>query len=301
MDRVEDLLDGTGLALGLEDARLGRPLRAKDLGLLLALGVEDRGLLDALGGEDDGAAVPLGAHLLLHRVLDRGRRVDRLDLDPVDPHAPAPGGVVEHAAQLGVDPVAAGEGLLEVERADDITQRGHSELLDALDEVGNLVDRRLGVGHLEIEHGVDADDEVVRGDDRLGREGHHLLSQVDIGPDLVDEGDEQVQARSEGPRVRPQPLDDDRRLLGDDPHRPDDDDDGEEEDEEQHHDSGVDLHEQAPFCKSRTGIPEGMSVRRPSRRRLLSPRRPRRRRLSCPAGSEPRGLRRERSIAPQRA
>ena len=46
VDRVEDLLDGAGLALGLEDPAWADPPRAKDLGLLLALGVEYRGLFD---------------------------------------------------------------------------------------------------------------------------------------------------------------------------------------------------------------------------------------------------------------
>ena len=71
------------------------------------------------------------------------RRVDRLELHAVDADAPLAGGLVEDAAQLGVDLVAAGQRLLEVERADDVAQGGDGELLDALDEVGDLVDRRL--------------------------------------------------------------------------------------------------------------------------------------------------------------
>jgi hypothetical protein len=72
------------------------------------------------------------------------RRVDGLQLDAVDPDAPLAGGLVEHPAQLAVDLVAAGQGLLEVERTDDVAQGGDGQLLDALDEVGDLVDRRLG-------------------------------------------------------------------------------------------------------------------------------------------------------------
>ena len=51
--------------------------------------------------EDRRALVALGAHLLLHRLLDRRRRVDRLELDPVDANAPALGRLVEHDAQVG--------------------------------------------------------------------------------------------------------------------------------------------------------------------------------------------------------
>ena len=142
VDRAEDLLDGPGLALRLEDAGLRRTLGAQDLGLLLALGGEDRGLLDALGVEDGRTPVPLGPHLLLHGVLDRVRRVDGLELDAVDADAPAAGLLVEDPAQLGVDLVAGGQRLLEVERADDVTEGGDGQLLDALDEVGDLVDGR---------------------------------------------------------------------------------------------------------------------------------------------------------------
>ena len=72
--------------------RAGSPplgaLRLEHRGLLLALGGQDLRLLDALGGEDRRAAVALGAHLLLHRLLDRRRRVDRLELDAVDADPP---------------------------------------------------------------------------------------------------------------------------------------------------------------------------------------------------------------------
>ena len=198
VDGVEDLLDGAGLALGLEDAGLRGALGAQDLALLLALGGEDLARLGALGVEDDGAAVTLGLHLLLHRLLDRLRRVDGLELDAVDADAPLAGGLVEHAAQLAVDLVAAGQRLLEVERADDVAQRRDGELLDALDEVGDLVDGRLRVDDLVVDDRVDAHDEVVARDDRLRRERDDLLAQVDVGAHDVDERHEEVQARPRG-------------------------------------------------------------------------------------------------------
>jgi glycogen operon protein len=74
------------------------------------------------------------------------RRVDGLELDAVDADAPAAGLLVEDPAQLGVDLVAGGQGLLEVERADDVAQGGDGQLLDALDEVGDLVDGVLRLG-----------------------------------------------------------------------------------------------------------------------------------------------------------
>jgi hypothetical protein len=104
------------------------------------------------------------------------RRVDGLELDAVDADAPAAGLHVEDPAQLGVDLVAGGQRLLEVERSDDVTKRGDGQLLDALDEVGDLVHGRLCLGHGVVDDRVDADDEVVGGDHRLRRERHDLLA-----------------------------------------------------------------------------------------------------------------------------
>jgi hypothetical protein len=233
VDRVEDLLDRPGLALCLQDAGLRRALGAQDLALLLALGGEDLAGLGALGGEDDGAALALGLHLLLHRLLDGVRRVDGLELDAVDADAPLAGRLVEHPAQLAVDLVTAGQRLLEVERADDVAQRGDGELLDALDEVGDLVDRRLRVDDLVVDDRVDAHDEVVARDDRLRREGHDLLAQVDVGAHEVDERHEDVQAALEGAGVAAEALDDEGRLLGDDADRADEHDDHEARQEQQ--------------------------------------------------------------------
>ena len=98
------------------------------------------------------------------------------------------------AAQAGVDLLAAGQRLLEVHAADDVAQRGHGELLDGLDVVGDLVRRGDRVGDLEVDDRVDRDDQVVLGDHRLRREGHHLLAQVDHVADLVDERHHDVQA-----------------------------------------------------------------------------------------------------------
>ena len=86
---------------------------------------------DALGGQDRGALLPLGAHLLLHRVLDRLRRVDGLDLHPGDPDAPLARRVIEHAAQHVVDVVARGQRLLQVHRPDHAAQHRRGDLLDA--------------------------------------------------------------------------------------------------------------------------------------------------------------------------
>src|SRR5690606_36228497 len=68
----------------------------------------DLRLLGPLRGEDRGAAVALGAHLLLHRVLARVRRADGLQLDPGDTQPPLAGRLAAHDARLAVALVAAG-------------------------------------------------------------------------------------------------------------------------------------------------------------------------------------------------
>src|SRR5690606_28528730 len=111
---------------------------------------------------------------------------------------PLAGGVVEHAAQRVVDLLAAGQGPLEVHTTDDVTQRGDGQLLDAMDVVGDLVGRGLGVVHLVVDDRVDGHDQVVLGDDRLRGEGDHLLAQVDHRQHAVDEGHDDRQPGVEG-------------------------------------------------------------------------------------------------------
>ena len=90
------------------------PSARSTLRLLVGLGVQDRGLPQALGAQDGRLLLalglehgrplgPVGPHLLLHRLLDRARRVDALELDAGDAHAPLLGCLVEHDAQLRVD------------------------------------------------------------------------------------------------------------------------------------------------------------------------------------------------------
>ncbi len=269
MDRLEDGPDGGGLTVGAEHGGLGLTLGLEDLGLLLALGAQDLGLPVALGGEDRGALVPLGAHLLLHRVLDRGRRLDGLQLDPVDPDAPLAGGLVQDAAQAGVDDLARGQGRLEVHRADDVAQRGDGELLDRLDVAGDLVGGRPRVGDLVVDHRVDVDHQVVLGDHRLRRERHDLLAQVDPVADPVDERDHDVQAGVERPGVAAEALHDRGAGLRDDLNRLDQRDEGHHDQDDQDDKDGF----------------HGLSPRRPGRSRPGF----RRRRPAHPAGTPARG------------
>ncbi|KDA05877.1 hypothetical protein DC31_14800 [Microbacterium sp. CH12i] len=195
---------------------------------------EDRGLLCSLGGQDRGAAVTLGAHLLLHGVLDREGRVDGLELDTSNANTPFSGGLVEDYAQLPVDVVAAGESFFEVQPTDDISEGGGRELLNSTEIVRDLICRGASVCHLEVDDRVDRDDQVIFGDHRLRRERHDLLAHVDERTKPVDERHEDVQTRHERLVVAAQAFDDASGGLRNDPdgpcdshHHEDDDRDGE--------------------------------------------------------------------------
>ena len=208
MDGVEDLEDGSRLALGPQDRRLGLALGPEDRRLLLALGRQNGRLLDALGRKDRGAAVALGLHLLLHRALDGTRRIDGLQLDARNANAPAAGRLVELAAQLAVDLVAPRERLLHVHRADDVSKRCDRELLNGGHRVGDLIGRGDRIRHLIVDDGVDGDVDVVRSDDRLRREGNDLLAHVDPLPNGINEREQEMQARRKGLVIPAQALDD---------------------------------------------------------------------------------------------
>jgi hypothetical protein len=203
-----------------EQLRVRLALGAEDCALLRPFGLENLRLLDALGVQDRRALVPVGAHLLLHRLLNGGRRVDRLQLDPIDADAPLPSRLVEDAAKLRVYLVARGERLLEVEASDHVAKGRHGELFDRLDVVRDLVGRRLRLGDLKVDDRVDADDEVVLGDHGLRCERHHLLPQIDHFPDPIDERHDDRESGAECPRVTAEPLDDPGACLRDDPDRP---------------------------------------------------------------------------------
>ena len=141
--------------------------------------------------------------------------------------APLAGGLVEHAAQLGVDLVTRGQRLLERHTADDVAQRGGGQLLDADDVVADRVHRGLRVGDLEVDDGVDVQRQVVLGDHRLRRERHDPLAQVDPGADAVDERHQQRQLTADGPAVPAESLDHRGLGLRDQRHRLRDDDDRE--------------------------------------------------------------------------
>ena len=169
----------------------------------------------ALRRGDRRPACALGLHLLVHRTHHVDRRVDALQFDALHPHAPRVGGVVEDLAQAGVDRVARRQRLVELEVADEVAQVRLGQLRHGQDEVGDVVDQPLRIGGLVVDDGVDADDDVVGRDDLLRWHVDDLLAHVDV-PQLVDERDDQPEARVDGGVVPAEPLDDTSLVRLDD-------------------------------------------------------------------------------------
>ena len=110
--------------------------------------------------------------------------------------------------------VPAGEGLVQLQVADDVAQGGGGEVLNGGHGVLHAVGVQLGVGDLEVDHGVDLHGDVVLGDDGLGREVHHLLLQGDIFGHPLNERDLEVQAHAPHALEGAQALDDEGAGLG---------------------------------------------------------------------------------------
>mgnify|MGYP003693579111 CR=1 FL=1 len=159
--------------------------------------------------------------------------------------------------------------------ADHVAQRGDRELLDRPDEVVDLVGGRLRLGDLEIDDGVDRDDEVVLGDHRLRREGDDLLPQIDHLADPVDEGDDDRQPGVQRARVAAEPFDDARPRLRHDANRPGESEQHEAQYDEEH--DQFDEHERPPIgrrARSRprsSRLPPGLPAPSPDRRRTSGP------------------------------
>ena len=193
MDRLEHAFDRLRLAVGAKNARLLIALGQQDFLLTGALGGQNPRLPLTFGMQNGRALVPLGPHLLLHRLLDAPWWINGLDLHPVDADAPLAGGLVQNGAKLGIDRFTGGESLLQVHAADQVAQRGDGELIDGLQVVGHLIGRGPRFGDLVVEDGVDVDDEVVLGDHRLRGGREHLLADVELVAHPVGDGDDEVQ------------------------------------------------------------------------------------------------------------
>ena len=120
--------------------------------------------------------------------------------------APGVRGLIQDGPHLGVDGVAGGQALVQLQLADDVAQGGGGEVLNGVHGILHAVGIQLGVGDLEIDHGVDLHGDVVLGDHRLGVEVCHLLLQADLLHHPLDERDLQMQAHAPHGVEGAQPL-----------------------------------------------------------------------------------------------
>ena len=109
-----------------------------------------------------------------------------------DLHAEGLGPLVDDGLNLQVQFVAVAEQLVQLDLAQDRTQRGLGKLGGLVDVVGHLDGGGVGVHHVERDHGVHLEGDVVAGDHVLGRNLEHILTQRDAhhlvkGPEDQDD------------------------------------------------------------------------------------------------------------------
>ena len=121
-------------------------------------------------------------------------QLDVLELDQGDLDAPFDGGDVEDLADVEVDLVGLGQGLVQGVLADDLAQRGLGDLVDRGVDVLDRDDRLHRVDDPEVGDRGDVDADVVAGDDALGLDRHrddpqrHPVQHVDERDDQPEPG-----------------------------------------------------------------------------------------------------------------
>ena len=107
----------------------------------------------------------------------------------IDLDAPRVSGLVQDDPHLGVDDVTAGQGLIQFQVTDEVSQGGGGQVLNGSHGVFHAVGVQLGVGDLEEQNSVHLDGDIILGDDRLRGEVCDLFLQGDLASDPFDEGD----------------------------------------------------------------------------------------------------------------
>ncbi|MNC40922.1 hypothetical protein D3C75_896640 [compost metagenome] len=118
-----------------------------------------------------------------------------LDLDVGHLDAPGVGLRVEHLLDVGVEPLALGQHVVQLVLAEHRAQGGLRQLAGRRLVVLDLDDRLLRIEHPVVDHRVDLHRDVVTGDHVLGRHIQHDGAQIDAHH-LLDAGDEDDQSRS---------------------------------------------------------------------------------------------------------
>ncbi len=176
--------------------------------VLQALG----GLEFALGRDHLGATLALGLCLARHRPLHVGGDLDVLHLDDADLDAPGRRRLVDDPLQDLVDLVALGEQLVEHVLTEHRPQRRLGDLRGRDHEVLDLYLRGVRVHDPEVGDGVHADRDVVLRDHLLRRHVERDGAEIDLRH-LIDERDDQEQARALGNREQPTQSEDHAALV----------------------------------------------------------------------------------------
>ncbi|MGY3073732.1 hypothetical protein ACVWZZ_000103 [Bradyrhizobium sp. LM6.10] len=116
--------------------------------------------------------------------------IDVLDLDSGDLDAPDVGLLVQYLLDVGVQPVAFGQHLVEFVLAKHRTERGLGELTGRGHIITDLDDGALGIDDAEVENGIDLDRDVVARNHILGRHDLHHYPEVDLDQLLHDRNED---------------------------------------------------------------------------------------------------------------
>ena len=221
---------GLLVALGAKNGCLLVAFRRLDLRLLLAVRDVDLRLLLAFRLQDEGP-------LFLVRLLLQGQGVqnglwgrDVDDLDAVDPDPPLVGYGLHLGLELGVDSLALAEGIVEAHPAEDGTERRSGQLIDGDEVIADAEQGQLRIDHLAEDGGIDADRDVVAGDDFLLVPGAGRFTDIDQAHG-IDEWHEERDARLADGMELSSSLDDSDESLLDDVDGAGDDDEREQDED----------------------------------------------------------------------
>src|ERR1035437_2758242 len=153
-------------------AAIGEPSRVNSVRRVGGLAQRGGGQGFAFGVDDLGALLPFGFGLAGHGAFHGVGQLDVLEFDQGDLDAPVDGGDVEDLADVQVDLVGLGQGLVQGVLADDLAQGGLGDLVDGGVDVLDSDDGFDGVDDAEVGDGGDVDADVVAGDDALRLDGH---------------------------------------------------------------------------------------------------------------------------------
>ena len=184
----------------------------------------------ALGGDDLRPPLALRLSLPRHRPLHRLRDLHVLDLDGRHLYAPRLGLLVDDPLELVVQPLPLREQRVQLCAAEHRSQRRLGDLRGGEQEVLDLHDRVVRVDHPEVADRVHGRRHVVPGDHLLRRNAECDRAQVDPHH-LVDDRDQEDQARAFLSYQSPQAKDDATLVLTQHPDRAGEQDDAEEDED----------------------------------------------------------------------